>query len=414
MNFRTIFTTVVVLLAALAGTVWLGRGNSDIAPPERARPVNEVDKNRPQISKTGPYPKVVVDESMYRFGEMAVGQTLSHKFILTNQGEVPLEVQKGDTSCKCTLSDMKDNSVAPGKSIEVELTWTPKSPQELFGQNATIWTNDPNNRELKLQVEGTVNKLISFTGEYEGAPNWSLPSMATTAPVSFTGKVHSKYLDQFKLLKIESSKPNLTTSFKPLTAEELKELSAKSGYTITITADPKNFPLGGFTERLTLKTDIPDDTEAPHPEGDHEHHAHDGHNHEKFKNFVIQISGNHTGPIRIVPTFGVHWDSKSMILNMGQFDAKKGKEVTISMFVEGKEKPLKIIKQEIAPPFLKFDLKKDDKFQSKTKQRYELKFAVPAGIPSGSFDRNNLAKVKLQTDHPNAKEIEFRIRFMAL
>jgi len=417
MNLRSILTTILVLLVALVGTVWLGRGNGDLEPVNITQPTKPTPEDeRPQIAPKGPYPKAVVEEPLYKFGKMAVGQTLSHKFILKNEGEVPLEVKKGDTTCKCTLSAMKANTVAPGKSIEIELTWTPKSLQENFGQTATIFTNDPKNQELKLQIEGTANKLISFTGDTEGGPHWSLPIMSSRAPVSYTGKIHTNFLDEFKLLKIESDKPGLTTTFKPLTPEELKELDAKAGYSIEITADPRKFPLGGFTERLMVKTDIPD-LQVPHSEAGHKHEEGDGHKHEhqsENRNFVIQVSGNHTGPIRIVPTFGVFWNSETMLLNLGEFSAKEGKEVTLSMFVEGTQQPLKIMDQKIEPDYLKFEIQKDDNFESKTKQRYEIKFIVPAGSPSVSFGQGNQAKVKLQTNHPNAKEIEFRVQFVAL
>jgi len=421
MNLRSILTTILVLVVALVGTVWLGRGNGDLDPAKITKPTKPAPEDeRPQVATTGPYPKAVVDEPLYKFGEMAVGQSLSHKFILKNEGEAPLEVKKGATTCKCTMSAMKDNTVDPGKSIEIELTWTPKSPQEIFGQTATIFTNDPKNQELKLRIEGTANKLISFTGDTEGGPHWSLPVMSNSTPVSYTGKIHTKYLDEFKLLKIESNKSGLTSTFKPLTPEELKELDAKAGYSIKITADPGKLPLGGFTERLMVKTDIPD-LQVPHSEAGHKHEEGDDHKHEHKhehqsgnRNFVIQVSGNHTGPIRIVPTFGVYWDPETMVLNLGEFSAKEGKEVTLSMFVEGTQQPLEIMDRKIDPDYLKFEIKKDDQFESKTKQRYELKFAVPAGIPSVSFGRGNPAKVKLQTNHPNAKEIEFRVRFVAL
>lgn len=414
MNLRAILTTIVVLIAALAGTIWLGRGSSSLDPGKPVNPQKEVIDDRPQVSETGPYPKAVVEEELYKFGEMAVGQSLSHKFVLKNEGEAPLEVKKGNTTCKCTLSEMKDNAVAPGESIEIELIWTPKTPQENFGQTATIWTNDPKNQEMKLQIEGTVNNLISFTGDSLGSPNWSLPVMATSEPVSFTGKIHTKYLDDFNILEIESSKPGLTSSSKPLTPEELKEVDAKSGYAIKITGDPKKFPLGGFSERLTVKTDIQNNAKA-----DDTHKGHEGHDHKhehqgEHKEFVIQVSGNHTGPIRIVPTFGVHWNPQTMVLNLGEFPSKEGKEVTLSMFVEGTEQPLEILSREIVPDFLKFELKKDDKFQSKTKQRYELKFIVPPRTASMSFGRGNPANVKLQTNHPNAKEINFRVQFISL
>jgi len=245
--------------------------------------------------------------------------------------------------------------------------------------------------------------------------------MSTTDPVSFTGKIHTKYLDEFKILDIESSQKGLTSKFKPLTAEELKEADAKTGYSIEVTADPEQFPLGGFNERLTIKTDIPHDLSPPgseeahdHPEGHDHKHDHEHAEPSGPRNFVIQVSGNHTGPIRIVPTFGVHWNPQTMVLNLGEFSAKEGKSVILSMFVEGTEQPLEIVDQEIAPDFLEFELKKDEKFESKNKQRYELKFAVPAEMSPVSFGRTNLAKVKLQTNHPNAKVIEFRVQFISL
>ncbi|QDT41302.1 hypothetical protein Pan241w_13620 [Gimesia alba] len=418
MNLRTILTTVVVLIVALVGTVWLGRGNGDLEPTTPARPAADPDDDRPKIAAKGPYPKAVVEKPRYNFGEMAVGQSLSHKFILKNEGEVPLEVKKGNTTCKCTLSEMKDNTVAPGKSIEIELTWTPKAPQEHFGQTATIFTNDPENKELKLQIEGTANNLISFSGDMMGTAHWSLPTMESDEPVSYTGSIHTKYMDEFKITGIESDRAGLTATFKPLTPEELKEEDTKTGYSIEVTADPTKFPLGGFTERLTVKTDIPNDLEPTESHADHKHPEGHDHKHEHQppgdRTFVIQVSGNHTGPIRIVPTFGVYWNPQTMVLNLGEFSAKEGKEVMLSMFVEGTELPLEIVDQQVIPDFLKFELKKDDSFQSKTKQRYELKFAVPPELPAVSFGRTNLAKVKLKTNHPNAKVIEFRVQFISL
>ncbi len=108
MNLRTILTTIVVLVVALAGTVWLGRGNGDLDPSKPARPASDPADDRPKPAAKGPYPKAVVEKSLYDFGEMAVGQSLSYKFVLKNEGEVPLEVKKGTQpanahSAKCKI-----------------------------------------------------------------------------------------------------------------------------------------------------------------------------------------------------------------------------------------------------------------------------------------------------------------------
>ncbi|MCR9232867.1 MAG: DUF1573 domain-containing protein [bacterium] len=410
MNFRTV-TTVVVLFIALAGTVWLGRTNSELKTVAPVKPATEPDEKRPKIAPNGPYPKAVVPQPIYFFGSMAVGQSMSHKFVIKNEGEVPLEVQKGATTCKCTLSEMQDNLVPPGKHIEVELTWTPKAAQERFGQTATIYTNDPEKKEIKLQIEGAANSLISFTGDYQGSANWALPVMSSTEPVKYTGKIHTKYLDEFKILEIEADHPGLTSTFRPLTKQELKEVDAKTGYAVEVTADPDKFPLGGFNERMLLKTDIPNEPHD-HPEGEGHDHKHDAD--PGTRDFIIQVSGNHTGPIRIVPTFGVRWDPASMHLNLGEFSAEKGKTAVLSMFVEGLDEPLKILDQQIEPGSLKFEIEKDESFDSKNKQRYLLKFIIPEGQPPVSFGRGNLAKVKLSTNHPRAKNIEFKVQFISL
>jgi hypothetical protein len=414
MNFRTV-TTIVVLFIALVGTVWLGRSSNQLTTAPPVKPAPETDEKRPKIAPQGPYPKAVVDEPLFNFGSMAVGQSMSHKFIIKNEGEVPLEVQKGKTTCKCTLSEMQDNLIPPGESAEVELTWTPKSAQERFGQTATVWTNDPENQEIKLQIEGAANSLISFTGDYQGSTNWSLPIMTTTKPVTFSGKIHTKYLDEFKILGIEADHPGLTATYKPLTKEELKEVDAKTGYSVEVTAVPDQFPLGGFTERLLLKTDIPNEAvEHDHPEGEGHDHKHEHEASTGTRDFIVQVSGNHTGPIRIVPTFGVRWDPTSMHLNLGEFQAKEGKDVTLSMFVEGLEGSLEVLDQQVEPSLLKFEVKKDESFVSTNKQRYLLKFSIPADNPPVSYGRGNLAKVKIRTNHPQAKEIEFKVQFISL
>src|SRR5579872_2905137 len=58
----------------------------------------------PPVSKTGPYPKAVIEETEFEFGRMEVGEERSHAFIIRNEGEAPLLLKKGKTTCKCTMS----------------------------------------------------------------------------------------------------------------------------------------------------------------------------------------------------------------------------------------------------------------------------------------------------------------------
>ncbi len=52
---------------------------------------------------------------MYEFGVMELYETGKHEFVFKNTGEAPLVLQKGSTTCKCTLSQLEDCSIQPGE-----------------------------------------------------------------------------------------------------------------------------------------------------------------------------------------------------------------------------------------------------------------------------------------------------------
>ena len=61
----------------------------------------------------------VVDETDYDFGRMEVGEEQSHVFTIRNEGEAPLVIVKGPTTCQCTISDVETGTKAPGESAKV-------------------------------------------------------------------------------------------------------------------------------------------------------------------------------------------------------------------------------------------------------------------------------------------------------
>ena len=154
-----------ILVGATAGAVsalW----NSDVFSPTVIMIAPEtVDlPDLPALPPPGgPAPRVVVDTPHYYFGRMERKATGRHTFVLKNVGDYPLALVKGKTSCKCTLSDLTETKVGPGESTEVTLEWTAKTPETLFRQDATIYTNDPRRQTLKLTVEGLVVDSVIVT-----------------------------------------------------------------------------------------------------------------------------------------------------------------------------------------------------------------------------------------------------------
>jgi len=105
---------------------------------------------------SGPAPKLVTPELNFDFGRMIVGEQGSHEFAFTNAGEAPLELTKGATSCKCTISGLEQTLIPPGETANVKLEWkaNPGGPGGDFRQTALILTNDPLRPEVTLTIQG--------------------------------------------------------------------------------------------------------------------------------------------------------------------------------------------------------------------------------------------------------------------
>src|SRR3954466_7723828 len=54
-------------------------------------------------SKHVPRPSALLRDNLFDFGTMDLGETRSHHFKLQNVGDADLIVEKGPTTCECTL-----------------------------------------------------------------------------------------------------------------------------------------------------------------------------------------------------------------------------------------------------------------------------------------------------------------------
>jgi hypothetical protein len=101
-------------------------------------------------------PKAVVPERIHHFGMLDPHATASHAFTIGNAGESALKLSVRETSCKCTVGDLKQNMLLPGESTEVKLVWNTGYQADKYEQTATVVTNDPLQPTIDLKVTGEV------------------------------------------------------------------------------------------------------------------------------------------------------------------------------------------------------------------------------------------------------------------
>ena len=348
-----------------------------------------------KIPPTGPYPKAVV-EADYDFGRMEVGEEQSHVYTIHNEGEASLVIQNDGTTCQCTVSDIEKGEtreVAPGKSIDIKLTWKPTAQAEQFGKGADFLTNDPEHKKIVLRILGMVAPRMALHPERD----WYVGSVNDDQPAVFSGMISSPVVDQFQVVAVESRSPYLSAEVLPIEQQKLEAHHGLCGYQIRVTLKPE-MPMGAFRIPMIIKTDVME-------------RISDGSLGNKPIEFEVLVAGVRRGPIQPI---GPQWIDDKMAISLGQFDAAAGKKVTVPVFVKSPpEEGFRLTAPTVCTPdALKFEIQRDEKFTG-SHPRYFLTVEYPAGSPRAVHREADPARIRLQTNHPHAREVEFMVYFSA-
>lgn len=391
MKLGTLIVALVVAAVNIAGIVWLTGGVDSVDLSDAVKAPDPVGLQCNEQAK------VELVEPVHDFGVMAMGTEKSHKFVLKNNGKVPLQYKLKGTSCSCTVSDMKADKtyeIPVGEQREVELTWNPKAAEPEFVKTADIFTNDCENEVLILEVRGRVEEMLSITP----VGGWSLRDVERNKPEVRTAEIYSAVLDEFKITSIDTSGEHIKTSYEPLSAEKLTTLQAKSGYQVTMTLDPKDLKHGAIKESVTVHTDVDGVKEVP-----------------------FSISGNFLGPITGRPyhpegvdTSAMKWRPDILHTDLGEFSGKKGGEgwykLVVADMPEGET--FKVNEVDSSSEYVTATI---ESLPNPTagRQHFLVTFHVKPGTPPGSYQGKKSAKVVLKTNHPRAEEIKFYVEFFA-
>ncbi len=383
-------TLLLVTLAVVMG-VALGVGTAVLRV--RTAPwdpkLDETVESEPELTlpAEGPAPKVVVDKTEYDFGTVDIEASGgSHDFVFTNQGDGPLSLTAGGTSCRCTMSKLDKSEIAPGKSTKVALTWKPIDRPGPYQQSAKILTNDPAKPSITLTVGGRVTAAARL------APTELVFTRLSAGEKSTASAKWFCYLDTpIKIVghkwSNEATASYYDVAMRPLSAEELKEeKDAKSGTLITVTVKPGQ-PQGPIRQKLILQTSA-------------------------STSQTLLIEGNIGSEIALV---GRGWDPDTGILNLGEVPRREGIRHRLLLVVRG---PLrKGVQFKVLPPspsMLNVSLGQRTEINNGTVVQIPVTVEIPPGSPPANHlgsEQGCLGEIILETTHPNVPKLRILVRF---
>jgi hypothetical protein len=344
---------------------------------------------RPPVASHAPFPKAMVDESIFEFGHMEPNETKRHHFRVENKGQAPLFIAKGPTECKCTISNLTTREVAPGGFADVEVAWTPHESERTFEKAALIWTNDPNLSEIRFRIAGKVGRAVAVS-----PTAWHAGIVAEDLDGKAVGLVVSEVDAAFKILAVEPSDPNIKVSYKPMTSSTLDRVKMLAGYEFTATVE-KGIPIGNFRSRLRITTSLYPKTPID-----------------------VDLTAVRPGPIHFLPPVPIvgnaRWNSEKAVLNLGRFRHEIGSKTALPAFIFDMKGKFAMLGVKSSDSFVKVSLEPNPANGSTDQQGIRFVFEVPPGSPPVNYFTRKPAHVTVQTNHPTLKNLDFDLEFVSL
>jgi len=205
-------------------------------------------------------PEVSIGNQIHEFGELDVHGEGTHTFHIKNVGKAPLKLTKGPTSCGCTSAMLAANSLAPGESTTVTLTWKADPQQKPehhdYVQTSVIRTNDPRQREVTLTIKGRITRCLRAD-----PPDLVISGIPQGESADAEIRLYCSLVEPLEQLEFEPLDPFYAKHFEvtsePLSADQLKEEpDARSGHLIRITVKP-TLPQAQHRHRIRVVTHLP-------------------------------------------------------------------------------------------------------------------------------------------------------------
>jgi len=389
---RTLFTAIGAscLLGTLLGLgIAFGFLSVNAWQPESETKPYEKLAESAFTQVTNPNAKASIEETTYNFGVMDVKASGTHDYFIKNVGTEDLILALDRTTCSCTGIDISPTRVPPGKTAKCHLRYNAdQATTGKFSQGGIIRTNDPDNREIRLVVEGVFTNPVVAQPSALNLPKITLGA-SQTATIRFYGfedePLHlsvpawtdREHFD-FQWQSVEHSQSDRDNSLLSL---------AKSVVEGTLTVKP-GLPVGPFQEWFQVKTNYPSQA-----------------------NVTFLVSGQVAGGN--VSVSGRDFNRATGIANLGSTVTGKKISRELSIRFAGSSASLASVQVEsVEPKWLRAEL--SPPHDTGPLRTFTLTIEVPEDAPTGNYiirDGGQQAYITLETNDENTPVLKIPLQF---
>ena len=196
-------------------------------------------------------PKMVVAEKVKDMGTVAQGAVVDITFAITNEGTEPLQIKAVRPTCGCTVADY-DKEVPAGGTGAVKAKLDTKDFSGPISKSILIMTNDPTEPTLSVVIKANVQPVV----EVLPRPLIRFHAVQREQMTEKVVVVASDATRPFKVTKVESDVPFLTTAVRKLAGNELVADKPGDQYEVAVSL-ASDAPVGPVSGAVTVTTDSP-------------------------------------------------------------------------------------------------------------------------------------------------------------
>jgi len=133
---------------------------TDKVAPATAAPAPADNKNAPEM---------VFESLEFNFGTIKQGESVTHEFVLVNNGKEDLIITNAQGSCGCTVPLYPKEPIAKGGKGTIKVTFNSAGKMGLQDKTVTI-TSNAKNSPVILHLKGTVEAPAAQPANVAPAP----------------------------------------------------------------------------------------------------------------------------------------------------------------------------------------------------------------------------------------------------
>jgi len=108
-------------------------------------------------------PQLTFEKSVYDFNKVIQGNSVEHSFTFRNTGNAPATITRVSSSCGCTVANVSDKMIAPGKTGTIKTSFDSSDFTGPVTKEVFVYMGDQQKPAYTLTMKGIVVEELVIT-----------------------------------------------------------------------------------------------------------------------------------------------------------------------------------------------------------------------------------------------------------